>query len=123
MKLDTNLAREIKALNGDGTREARFETLRKVRAANKDLSRPEVRDTINDTLKTHGRAIVSLCIASTLYRRRERLEGWNFDWAQAVLDLWTNKAPSNIDIAYIDDGLHPTRICDYARPFIRSTTN
>lgn len=122
MKLDSTLAREIKALNGDGTREARFETLRKVRAANKDLSRPEVRDSFNETLKAHGRAVVALCVASTLHLRRERLDGWGFTWARAVLDLWTNKAPSFIDTARIDDGLHPTRICEYAGSFIRLTT-
>ena len=122
MKLDRTLAREIKALNGDGTREARFDTLRKVRAANKDLSRPEVRDSFNDCLKAHGRAITALCVASTLYRRRERLDGWGLLWARAVLDLWTNKTPPSVDAATIDDGLHPTRICEYAGQFIRLTT-
>ena len=122
MNLDKTLAREIKALNGDGTREARFETIRKVRAANKDLSRPEVRDSFNEAIKAHGRAVVALCVASTLHLRRERLDGWGFAWARAVLDLWTNKVPSFIDAAAIADGLHPTRICEYAGEFIRLTT-
>ena len=122
MKLDSTLVREIKALNGDGTREARFETLRKVRAANKDLSRPEVRGSFNETLNAHGRAVVALCVASTLYLRRERLDGWGLLWALTVLDLWTNRGPQFIDMAIIDDCLHPTRICEYAGSFIRLTT-
>lgn len=122
MKIDRTLAREIKALNGDGTRDARFETLHKVRAANKDLSTPEVREHFNDCLKTHGRAVTALCVASTLYNRRERLDEWCLAWALAVLNLWTNKMPSFIDTATIYDGLHPTRICEYAGSFIRLTT-
>ena len=42
MKLDETLAREIKALNGDGSRFARFETLQKVKAARAALSTTEV---------------------------------------------------------------------------------
>lgn len=119
LRLDRTLAREIKALNGDGSREARFETLRKVRSASRDLSTPGVRDSFFDALKAHGRAVIALCVASTLYLRRERLDGWGFDWARDVLDLWTNRAPSALDTARIDDGLHPTRICEYAGSFIR----
>jgi len=122
MKLDRTLAREIKALNGDGTREARFDTLNKVRAASKDLSTPKVREHFNDCLKTHGRAVTALCVASTLYTRRERLDEWGLEWALAVLNLWTNKMSSFIDRASIDDGLHPTRICEYAGSFIQLTT-
>ena len=123
MTLDRSLAREIKALNGDGTREARFETLRKVRAANKDLSTREVRNNFNDCLKKHGRAAVAICVAATLYRRRERLDGWGFLWALAVIDLWTNRTPSALDTVFIDDcGLHPTRICEYAKDFIKLMT-
>ena len=122
MKLDRTLAREIKALNGDGTRGARLDTLNKVRAASKDLSVPKVREQFNDCLKTHGRAVTALCVASTLYTRRERLDEWGLTWALSVLNLWTNKMPSFIDRASIDDGLHPTRICEYAGSFIRLTT-
>lgn len=28
----------------------------------------------------------------------------------------------NLERAHIEDGLHPTAICDYAGPFIRLTT-
>lgn len=122
MKLDETLAREIKALNGDGSRFARFETLQKVKAARAALSTTEVRDKFTDCLRTHGRAITALCVASTLYTRRERLDGWGLRWALAVLEHWTNKMPSFIDIASIDDQLHPTRICEYAGDFIMVTT-
>ena len=122
MKLDRELTREIKALNGDGTREARFRTLDKVRAAKKDLSTTSVRDSFGECLKSHGRAVTAVCVAATLHRRKERIDGWGYRWAQEVLNLWTNRPPSFIDIANIDDGLHPTRICEYAREFIRLTT-
>lgn len=122
MKLDSTLSREIKALNGDGTREARFETLRRVKAAQKDLSTPNVREEFGRALQLHGRAIVSLCVAATLWARRERIDGWGLLWALTVLDLWTNRGPQFIDRANIDDGLHPTRICEYAGELIRLTT-
>lgn len=122
MRLDRELAREIKALNGDGTREARFETLRRVKAAQADLSTTKVRDSFTDCLREHGRAVTAICVASTLYERRERLESWGIPWAIAVLDLWANRGPSFIERAAIRDGLHPTRICEYAGEFIELTT-
>jgi hypothetical protein len=122
MKLDSTLSREIKALNGDGTREARFETLRRVKAAQGDLSTPNVREEFGRALQLHGRAVVALCVAATLYTRRERIDGWGLLWALTVLDLWTNRGPQFIDRANIDDGLHPTRICEYAGELIRLTT-
>jgi len=122
MRLDRTLAREIKALNGDGSREARFETLRKVRAAKAALSTPKVRDEFGACLREHGRAVTALCVASTLYTRSERIDRWGLRWALAVLELWTNRAASFTDVAYICDQLHPTRICEYAESFIRLTT-
>lgn len=122
MTLDRELSRELRALNGDGSREARFGTWRRVEAARKDLSSPEVRESFNECLRRHGRAVVSLCVAATLYTKRERLDGWCLSWALAVLDLWQNRGPSFIERAVIDDGLHPTRICEYAGELIRVTT-
>lgn len=122
MKLDSTLAREVKALNGDGSREARFETLRRVEAAKKDLSSPRVRDGFNEALRLHGRAITAVCVAATLYTRRERIDRWGLGWALAILDLWTNRGRTFVDRANIDDGLHPTRICEYAGELIRLTT-
>ena len=120
--IDRELAKEIKAVNGDGSREARFAALRRVQAARKDLSTTDVRARFSECLRTHGRAITAICVASTLYTRRERLEGWGLSWAMSVLSEWTNRRPSFIDAAAIDDGLHPTRICEYAGSLIRVTT-
>ena len=122
MKLDSTFAKEVKALNGDGSREARFAALRRIEAARKDLSSPEVREGFGDSLRLHGRAITAVCVAATLYSRRERIDRWGLGWALAGLDLWTNKGRTFIDRANIDDGLHPTRICEYAGELIRLTT-
>lgn len=122
MKLDRELERELRALNGDGSREARFETLGLVKAAQKDLSSTEVREKFSECLRRHGRAVVALCVAATLYTRRERIDGWGLLWALTVLDLWTNRGQQFIDRANIDDGLHPTRIIEYAGELVRLTT-
>ncbi len=120
MKIDREPAKEIKAANGDGSREAKVALVQRVRAANKDLSTPTVTTGFNDAIKKHGRVPVALCIAGTLYARRERLDRWGFAWAEEVLKLWTNRPPSYIQIATINDGLHPTRICEYAGSFVRA---
>ena len=125
MKLDDTFAREVKkTANGDGSREARFTFMKQVEAARKALSSPEVaRGGYDAAIKEYGRVPVAICTASTLYKRKERLDGWGLWWAQTVLALWTNRPPSGIDRAAIqDDTLHPTRICDYAAGFIRLTT-
>lgn len=125
MKLDSDLARAIKKeANGDGSREARFAFLKRVEAANKALSSPEVaRGGFEAAMKEHGRVPVTICAAATLYNRRERLDGWGLWWALEVLNLWTNRTPGGIDRATIrDEMLHPTSICDYAGSFIRLTT-
>ena len=122
MTLDRTLAREIKAVNGDGSRQTKFQFLAKLDAAKKDLSTTSIRENFDSILKKHGRATVAICVAATLWLRRERMEHCQLHWALAVLDLWTNRSASNLDRAYIDDGLHPTRICEYAGPFIRLTT-
>lgn len=123
MNLDRELAREVKALSGDGSREAKFELLKRIDAARKDFSTPKVRDTFNETLKMHGRAITAICVAVTLDARRDRLDHWNWRWALEVIALLPfSFTPGNRSRAYIDDGLHPTRICEYADEFIRLTT-
>lgn len=120
--LDRTLEKEIKRLNGDGSREARFDTIKKLRAAMNDLSTPKVMYTFNDCLRAHGRAAVSVCVAATLYERRERIDRWGLSWAKAVLALWTNRTPSMVESICIRDQLHPTRICDYANSLIKLTT-
>ena len=123
MTLDRELAKEVKKLNGDGSREAKFALLKRLDAARKDFSTPKVRETFNDTLKEHGRAITAVCVAVTLDRRRDRLDHWNWHWALEVIALLPQSfTQANLSRAYIDDGLHPTRICEYAADFIKLTT-
>ena len=123
MKLDRTLEKEIKAANGDGSREAKFELLRKIKEAQKEFSTPKVITSFTEISRKHGRAVTAICVAATLWARRDRLEGWRLRWAELVLVLWTTKpAISGSDCAVINDGLHPTRICEYAASFINYTT-
>lgn len=125
MKLDNDLTRAIKKeANGDGSREAKFAFLKRVEQASKDLSTSEVaQGGFDAAIKKHGRVPVAVCVAATLYERRERLGNWKFSWAVEVLNLWTNRPLGGIDRAAIrDTTLHPTKICDYAASFIRLTT-
>lgn len=120
-KLDRTLAKEIKAANGDGSREAKFSLLHRIDEAAKDFSTPDVIRDFDRLLAKHGRAVTAICIAATIWLRLERLDGWQFLWAQQVLEQWTTKpkTENGISRAYINDGLHPTRICEYAGQFIR----
>lgn len=127
IKLDNTLAREIRAqANGNGSREAKFAFIKKIRGASKLISAPDVirSGKITEATRIYGRAAVAICFAATLYQRRERIDFWGFDWATEVLKLWANRAPHGLGDAIISDGLHPTRICDsdYAGNFIRLTT-
>ena len=126
MKLDRTLLREVKALAGNGSREAKFALLRRIDAAWTDLSTPKVRENFNACLSKHGRAVVAVCVAATLAAtldaRRFRLDYWGWEWAYEVLAaLPQSITPHNLERAHIEDGLHPTAICDYAGPFIRPT--
>ena len=122
MKLDGTFAREIeKTANGDGSREARFAFLNPVRDAAKRLSTPNVRNDFDDVLREYGRATVGLCVAVTVWERRDRLESRTVRWAEDVLKLWTNR-PHDTLCLFINDGLHPTRIEEYAGSFIKLTT-
>lgn len=116
--LNKELAKEIRAMNGDGSREAKFATLAKLDAARRDLSTPDVARTFNDSIKKHGRAVIAICVAATLAERGKRLDYWKKGWADAALECWTNRAPSNLARAVINDGLHPSKIQTYAGQFI-----
>lgn len=122
MKLDRTFSSELRKLNGDGGRDAKFATLKRVKEAKRSLSTPEVIYNFDECVKAHGRAIVALCVASTLYWRRERIDFWGYEWAKEVIALWTNRGCCSLDEANIDDGLHPTRICEYANSLIKLTT-
>lgn len=125
MKLDRVFARDInREANANGSRDAKFAFLKRVEAANKALSVPDVaHGGFDAVIKEHGRVPVMICVAATLYNRRERLNKWGFLWATEVLNPWTNRPPSGVERATIrDDMLHPTSICGYAVDFIRLTT-
>ena len=124
MMLDRTLSREIKALAGDGSREAKFSLLHRIDEAVKDMSTAAVRDTFNVIIRKHGRAVVAVCVAETLDTRKDRIDRWGLRWAQEVLALLPgNFTPGNRERAYIrDHDLHPTAICGYAAGFIRLTS-
>lgn len=119
--LDRELAKEIRKANRDGGREARFELLGKVKAAKKDLSSTKVREQFDEILKKHGRVPVAICVAVTVVMREDRLNRWIVDWGREVFNLWVNR-PSNFSVALIEDGLHPSRIEEYAGSFVKATT-
>ena len=124
--LDRTLAKEIKAANGDESREAKFALLHKIHKAVKDMSMPDIAERFDEMPARHGRAVTAICIAATLWMRKERLElgGWELMWATKVLELWTTKPKSETGVGHacIDDQLHPTRILEYAASFMECTT-
>ena len=122
MKLDRIFSQEVKkAANGDGSREARFVFLYPAKEAARKLSTPNVMQEFDGILRKYGRAAVGLCIAVTILERRDRLESCTVRWAEEVLKLWANR-PMDIRCLYISDGLHPSRIEEYAGSFINLTT-
>ena len=123
MQLDLMLLMEVQALRGDGGRKSWIALLDRVEAARKDLSTTDVRRTFQDTLHKHGRAVVAVCVAATLMARADRLQKWGTVWAQGVLDQlqeWGSRDLLRLS-ALIDDGIHPTAICEYAQPLFRET--
>lgn len=122
MKLDQTFARDIeKQANGDGSREAKFAFKKKVEETARALSTTKAAEIFDDCLKKYGRVPVAICVAQTIIERRDRLEWRSYMWALEVMRLYTN-APHNKMFAYIDDGLHPTRIEEYAGSLLRVTT-
>lgn len=122
MKLDMYFAREVeKTANGDGSREARFAFLTPAREAARKLSTPNVMQEFDNTIREYGRATVGLCVAVTIWERRNRLERRTVRWAEETLKLWTNR-PHDTLCLVINDGLHPSRIEEYAGSFIKLTT-
>jgi len=121
MKLDGTFSREIKKVNGDGGREAKFLFLNPTKAAAKSLSTTKVKDVFSDVLRQYGRASVGVCLAATIIEREDRLEYETVQWAREVMKLWTNR-PIDTGCVVIQDGLHPTKIEEYARSLIRATS-
>lgn len=122
MTLDSELAREIRRANGDGTRAAGLELLRKVKAAKADLSSPDVREHFDDALKKHGRVPVAICVGVTAVLRADSLNRWIVGWGRDVLQQWAYR-PFDLTVALIEDNLAPSRIEEYAGSFVRATTD
>ena len=127
MKVDNELLKEVKKANGDGTREARHALFRKLRECEAELENKKAfnyftPETFGQIFKKHDRAIVAIVLASTIYRRQDRLERSTFLWALEILRQWTARPYSGVDAYALDDGLHPSRIEQYAGSFIRLTT-
>jgi len=121
MKLDKTFVCEVRKAAGDGSREAKFKLIRRVTEACSALSSPEVRTNFNSVLRTYGRVPVAICVAATLEARKERLDYWGLEWAREVLALLPGWTPGNKERAHIEDGIHPTAICHYARDLIKFT--
>ena len=122
MKLDATFAREVrKAANGDGSREARLAFLKPAKEAARKMSSPDVMEEFDNIVREYGRATVGLCVAVTAFENRDRLDSDTVQWAREVLKLWTNK-PRDRMCLYINDGLHPTRIEEYAGSLMKLTT-
>lgn len=121
MVLDREFEQEVrKTANGDGSREYKFAFWKQVRAAKEELSNTKAAELFDECVRKHGRVIIALCVAETLIARKDRLDNAEYGWALKVIDLWTNK-PRDISGAAIDDGIHPTRILDYAGDLIKIT--
>ena len=120
--LDPELAKEIrKEANGNGSREAKFSFLARIRACSKAMSSPDILYDFDDILTKHGRVCVAVCVAASL-QDRDFLDSDERAWALAVLNCWHNAPRDKQGEAHYNDGLDLTRILEYAGPFVRLTT-
>ena len=116
--LDRELKKEIRRANGDFSRAAKLELLQKVRAAKADLSRPDVMERFDTILSQHGRVPVAICVGVTAVLRAPDLSHWIVDWGREVLQQWATR-PYDLSVALIEDNLAPSRLEEYAGPFVR----
>ena len=119
--LDKAFVQELKRINGNGSRADKFAFLTCACAAAKEMSTPEIRNRFDAMFKSYSRATIGICIAATIVSREDRLNPETVKWAREVLSYWTNRPPT-FDRVIIDDGLHPTRIEEYAASFISLTS-
>lgn len=127
-QLDRTFIKDLKVANGDESREAKFALLKKIDAVVKEMSSCDnIEKSLVEMCVKYGRAVVGICLAATIFLRKDRLEIWGtwpLTWAIKVLDLWTTKprTETGIDRAYIHDNRHPDKILEIAIPFINNTT-
>ncbi len=123
MKLDETFIHDIKKnANGNGQGDHMNAFRKTLRAARAELSTPTVLERYGECISKYGRAPVAICTAVTILYRQDYLKWRYVQWAQEVLKCWTNRPRTDLDFAYIDDGLNPTRIEEYAAHFISVTT-
>ncbi len=123
VKIEKYFEREVKKINGDGSREAKFAFLNTARTAARELSTTNVASVYGECIKKYGRVTVAICTAATIAERRDRLDFSTVLWADEVLKLWNNRSPHNLSSVAIMDNLHPTRIEEYAASLIKLTTD
>lgn len=127
MKLEHTFAQEVKKIsNGDGSKDAQWAFRSKLLLVQKRLSTTAVRTKFDRCIMDYGRVPVAICVAITIIDRRDRLEDSSCQWAFEVLKLWKNRPNMPLRdfwFAKIDDGLHPTRIEEYAGGLMRLTTD
>lgn len=120
--LSSELAREIKKFLGTGNHPEVYERLSETAKSMEGITRYNhagADGEFEKCLKKHGRAAVSICIASTLWENRWRLDEWNLSWALDILNLWTWKHGESHLRACICGNSHPTTICNYSGEFIK----
>jgi len=117
MKLDRTFINEVKkAANGDGGREYRIAMIKELQEISTALGN---RYHFDDCIKQFGRAKVGLCVACTITRNSYRHETPQIAWAQAVMELWTNKCDRSESAATIN--IHPAILSDNSC-FLREVT-
>lgn len=123
MELDKLFAKEIKSIvNKTNDREEVRAFYTKLEKVSKEMSTPDIMNTFDEMLKKHGRALVGLCVAVTIDYRRNRLLSEYVTWADEVLKLWKCRS-GFVARGVINDGLHPSRIEQYARSLVKATSN
>ena len=121
MKLDRTFVTEInKVTANDGTSAGRAAVKTRLRACAAAMSTIDIDEKLNDIIKEHGRAAVGICIAQKCAgehyedRHDERL----CSWSRLVLAACKTELGDN---GTYNDGLHPTRVDDYAACLIKYT--
>ncbi len=72
MRLDPEFSREIaKISNGDGSRDAMFAFKKVTREVALKLSNTKAPSLFGDCIKTYGRVPVAVCVAVTIFERRD----------------------------------------------------
>lgn len=123
MRLDKAFSRDIKKIaNGDGTPSHMKEFRQTLRAVDMELSSPKVTEKYSECIAKYGRVPVAICTAVTIVYRQNDLKQRSVQWGQEVLKCWTNRPRTSLSFAYIDDGLHPSRIEEYAAGLMSVTT-